>query len=118
MINIQNIYGNEYFKWCVVRYLNPRGHHLAGIKKADKNLANELDFKNINIQSKLETFTKLKERILSELVFLGLKIGKNIQSMYQKKNTLTYFDRRRGKSTMFLSMISIDSRLIIHYIAE
>ena len=34
----------------------------------------------------LETFTKLKKRILSPLVSLVMKLRKNIKSMYQKKN--------------------------------
>ena len=34
-----------------------------------------------------------------------------------KKNMLTY-DRRRRKNTMYLSIVSINSYIIIHYIAE
>ena len=29
LINIQNTDDNEYFKWCLVRYLNPVDHHPA-----------------------------------------------------------------------------------------
>ena len=38
----------------------------------------------IKFQQKLETFTKSKKRNLSTLVFLVMKIRKNIQFMYQK----------------------------------
>ena len=38
----------------------------------------------IKFQEKLETFTKSKKRNLSTLVFLVMKIRKNIQFMYQK----------------------------------
>ena len=34
-----------------------------------------------------------------------------------KKNMLTY-DRRRRKNIMYLSIVSINSYIIIHYIAE
>ena len=47
MINIQNIDDNDCFKWCLVRYLNPAGHHPARITKADKDFAKRLDFKVI-----------------------------------------------------------------------
>ena len=44
-----------------------------------------LNLKTYNFHSKLETFTKLKKRIPSLLVFLVMKIKKSIQSMYKKK---------------------------------
>ena len=37
LINIQNIDGNECFKWCLVRYLHPPNHHPARTTKADKD---------------------------------------------------------------------------------
>ena len=44
------------------------------ITKADKDLAKKHGFKDIKFSVKLETFTKLKKRIPSELVFLAVKI--------------------------------------------
>ena len=55
MINVQNIDDNTCFKWCLVRYLNPAGHHSARITKADKDFAKSLDFKDI------KAFTTLKK---------------------------------------------------------
>ena len=82
LINIQNIADNEYFKWCLVRYLNPTDHQRRKIKKDDKGFGKKLDFNNIKCPVKV-------------LVFLALKIKKNIQSMYQKnvvkENMLTYY---------------------------
>ena len=37
LINIQDIDDNAYFKWSIVRYLNPASHHPVRITKADKN---------------------------------------------------------------------------------
>ena len=73
MINIQNIDDNECFKWCLVRYLHPADHHPARITKAGKYFAKEFDFKDINLQSQLETFTELEKRIPSALAFLVKK---------------------------------------------
>ena len=47
LVNNQNIYYNEYFKWCLVRYSLPANHHPARITKADKDLARKRDFKDI-----------------------------------------------------------------------
>ena len=38
---------NEWFKWCLVRYLNPADHNPRRITKADKDFAKRLDFKDI-----------------------------------------------------------------------
>ena len=46
LINIKDTDDNEFFKWCLVRYLNPADHHPAKITKADKNFAKRLDFKD------------------------------------------------------------------------
>ena len=46
LINIQNINGNECFKWCLVRYLNPTDHHPAIITNVDKDFSKKLDFKD------------------------------------------------------------------------
>ena len=93
MINNQNVDDNECFKWSLVRDLNSEDHHQARITKADKDFGKKLAFKGIN-QYKLETFTKSKKRIPMVLVFLFMKIRKNIQFMYQKnvkKNKSTYY---------------------------
>ena len=125
MINIQNIDDNECFKWCLARYLNPANHHPARIQKADKDFAKILDFKDINFPVKIRDIHKIKKKKKDSIGIscLVLKIKKNIQSMYQKK----CFEEKHvdllligegDKDTMFLSMISIDSCIIIHYIAE
>ena len=45
LINIQNTDDNEWFKWSLVKYLNPTDHHSARITKAEKDFAWRLDFK-------------------------------------------------------------------------
>ena len=95
LINIQNIDDNECFKRCLVRYLNPADRNPARITKADKDFAKELDFKDIQFPFKVRDINKIGKKIPLVLVFLVLKIRKNIQFMYQKnivkKNMLIYY---------------------------
>ena len=84
MINIQDIDGSECFKWYLVRYLNPADHHPARITKADKDIAKKLDFKDIKFPVKVKDIHKIEETNPSPLVFLIMKIKKNMQSIYQK----------------------------------
>ena len=45
LINIQNTDDNECFKWSLVSYLNPAGHHPAKIKNLIKILQRNLTLK-------------------------------------------------------------------------
>ena len=62
MINIQSIDDNEYFKWCLVRYLNPADYHAARITKADKDIAKKLDLENIKFPVKLREIHKTERK--------------------------------------------------------
>ena len=84
MINIQNNYNNECFKWSLVRYLYPEDHHPARITKADKDFARVLYLKDIRFPVKIRDIYKIEKTNSIALAFLVLKIRKNIQSMYQK----------------------------------
>ena len=84
LIDIQNTDDNECFKWSIIRYLNPAYHHPARITKADKGFAKNLDFKDIKFQVYFKDIHKLVKKNPSALVFLAMKIKKNIQYMYQK----------------------------------
>ena len=64
--------------------------------KADKEFAEKLDFEDINFPLKIKRHSRnRKKRIPSALVFLLMKIRRNIQFMYQKnvvkKNLLIYY---------------------------
>ena len=39
LINIQNLFDTECYKWYLFRYLHPVDHHPARITKADKDLS-------------------------------------------------------------------------------
>ena len=63
LINIQNIDDNECFKWCLVRYLHPADHNLRRIKKANKNFAKKLDFKDIKFPVKIRDNQVIEKKI-------------------------------------------------------
>ena len=77
--------------------MNPADHDPARIIEADKEFTKKLDFKDIIFPGKNKDIRKIKKkkRILSVLVFLVMKIRKNVQFMYQKndmkKRLLIYY---------------------------
>ena len=62
LINIQSIDGNECFKWCLAKYLNPVNYHSARISKAHKDLAKMLDFVDISFAVKIRDIHKIKNK--------------------------------------------------------
>ena len=98
LINIQNIDDNECSKWSLVRYLNPADHSPARITKADKEFAKKLDFKDINFQSKLETFAKLKKKKKNSIdtSVLGYE-NKEKQTIYVSKKCCLLLIEKEGK---------------------
>ena len=62
MINIKNTDDNEFFKWYLVRYLNPANRHPATITKADKYFDKVLQFKDINFPVKFRDIHKIKNK--------------------------------------------------------
>ena len=83
MINILNIYKKECFKWCLARLLYPADHHPARIRKPDRNVANELYFKDTKFPVKTRGIHKIEKRFILPLAFLLKKIWKSI---YQKND--------------------------------
>ena len=61
----------------MVRYLNPADHNPRRITKSYKDVAKRRGFKDIKSLLKLETFIKLRKRILLEVVFFAMKIKKH-----------------------------------------
>ena len=69
LINILNNDDNEYFKWCLVRYLNSADHKPRASTKPDTDFAKRLNFKDITFPVKIRNIHKIKKRILSALTF-------------------------------------------------
>ena len=62
LTNIQNNDGNDFLKWCLVRYLNPADHNPRIITKTDKDFAKILDFKDIKFLVEIRDIHKLEKK--------------------------------------------------------
>ena len=81
------------------------------------------DFKDIKFPVITRDILKSEKNILSALVFLAIKIRKNIQSMHQKivtkKNMLIYYwQKKNAKGTMLVLKVSMRSCMTILYMVE
>ena len=61
LINIQNTDDNEWFKWCLVKYLNPADHLPARITKHYKDFAKALDFKDVKFPVNIRDIHKIEK---------------------------------------------------------
>ena len=84
LINIQNVGDNECFKWCLVRYLHPVDRNPARIKKADKDFAKRLDFKDIKFPVKIRDNHKIEKQDPIEISVFGYE-NKEKYTMYVSK---------------------------------
>ena len=122
MINVQDIDDNECFKWCLVRHINPAGHNPIRITKADKEFTKRLHFKDIEFPVEITDIHKIEKKN---------SISITIFSYENKEKYLIYVSIKcceerhvdslltiEGEKTMFLSTISLDSCMIIHYITK
>ena len=123
MINVQNTDDNEYFKWCLVRYLKPPDHNPRRVTKADKDFAKRLDFKDIKFPVKIRDIHKIEKKNSIDISVFGYE-NKEKYPIYvskkccEEKHVDLLLIGEGEKNTMFLSMILIDSCLIIHYTVE
>ena len=93
--------------WCLIRYLNPAGHHPARTKKISKGFGRKSDFKHIKIPVKIKDIHKTEKKNVSATVFLVTKIEKNSKSKFQKLPLKKHVDlllvKERVNLTIFLS---------------
>ena len=80
LINIKNIADNEWFKWCLVRHLSSEDCNPKRNTKADKDFSKKIDFKDTKFLVKVRDIHKIEKKNSTALVFLVMKIRKNIQS--------------------------------------
>ena len=85
MINIQNIGNSECFKWCLVRYFDPADHYPAGITKADKDFAKNLDFKDIKFPVEVRDIHKIEKKNSIGIRVFGYENKKKIPDGCIKK---------------------------------
>ena len=68
MSNDQNIDDDEYFRCCLVRYLNPADHNPRRITKANEDFAKRLDFKDIKFPVKAKDH-KIEKKSIGISIF-------------------------------------------------
>ena len=95
MINIQNNYNNECFKWSLVRYLYPEDHNPARITKADKDFARVLYLKDIRFPVKIRDIYKIEKTNSIETSVFGYENKEKypiyVSKKRYEKNRLIYF---------------------------
>ena len=120
LINVQNTDDNECFKWCFVRYLNPADHNSRRISEADKEFVKRLNFKDLRFPVKIRDIHKIEKKnpiIISAFHYENEE--KNpiyVSEKCYKRKHVDLLLIGEGEKKKFLSMILIDSDLIIHYI--
>ena len=62
LFNIQNCDDSQCFKWYLIRYLHPADHHPITIRKFDKILEQESDFKDIKLLVKIRYIHKIEKK--------------------------------------------------------
>ena len=82
LVNIKNS-DNKCFFCYHIRLLNPLKIHPKKITKTDKNIVNDLDYKN-QIQKKI--ITRLSKRVTFAPMYFVMKTIQFILFMYQIKN--------------------------------
>ena len=65
LINIKNN-NNNCFLFCHIRHLNPLKMHPERIKKADKNMVNDVDYEGIEFPISKKILARLKKRRIFE----------------------------------------------------
>ena len=121
MINIQNFDNNEFFKWCLVRYLNLADNHPARIRKINKLFGDELDYENINFPVKIKDIHKIETKNSIGISVFGYEHKEKYPIYVSKKCfedkdvDLLLIKEKKTKRTTFLSRISILSCLIIYF---
>ena len=82
LIDIQNIFDNEFPELCLKGQLHSADDDPARIRKVNKMLQSQLDSKDIKFSLKVWNIYITEKRTVS--VFLIIKTKKNIQFIYQK----------------------------------
>ena len=73
LINIKNK-NNKCFLCCHIRHLNLLKIHPERIKKADKNMVNDLDYKGIEFPVSKKDYSRIEQKIIFVLMYFVMKI--------------------------------------------
>ena len=85
LIDVQNTDENKYFKWCIVRHLNPTDHNPKRITKGDKYFEKRLDLKDIKFPVKIRDIHKIEQKNSIGISVFGYENKEKYQKILQRK---------------------------------
>ena len=91
LINLKNK-DNECFRWCHIRHLNPQDKYPQRIKKVDKKMVNELNYKDIEFPVTIKQINKIEKQNNINISVFGYEINNLFQFTFQKKNSKTIWN--------------------------
>ena len=104
-----------------MRYSHAADHHPARIREVDWLFEDDVKFLKIKLPVKIRDILKIEKRnsiATSAFHHENKKYPIYVPKKIFEEKRWFIIDRKKTKGTMFLSMISIQSYMIIHYIAE
>ena len=96
MINIQNIEGNEFFKWSLAKYLNPAEGNRVRITKAGKEFTKKLDIKDIKFPVKVRDIHKIEKINYVGISVLGYGNTSSLCIKKKKKKKKKNFEEKHA----------------------
>ena len=104
LVNIKNK-DNECFRWCHIRYLNPKNKDSQRIKKSDKNMIDKLDYSGIEFPVIVKQYNEIEKQNNININVFG----------YEEKQSLTiYVSKEKHKNHFNLLLITEDKKN--HYV--
>ena len=104
LVIIQNIDDNECFKWSIVIYLNATDCNPAEITKADKEFAEEFDFKDIKFSVKIRDIHKIEKKNSIGISIFGYENNEKqiyvLKKMLWRKTWWFIINKRKRKGTL------------------
>ena len=123
LIVVQSIDDNEFFKWCLIRYLNPVAHNPRRFTKADKDFAKRLDFKDIKFPVKIKRITKADKNFAKRRDFKDIKFPVKIRDIHkiEKRSSIgisVFGDENKVKYPTYIKKCCEDKHVDLLLISE
>ena len=103
LINLKNE-DNECFRWCHIRYLNPKEKDPQRIKKSDKEFIEKLDYSGIEFPITIKQINKIEKKNSIRINVFG----------YEEKQPYPYISDEKYEDHMELLLITKDENK--HYV--
>ena len=107
MINIRINDANEFFKWCLFRYLHDVHHNPRRTTKANKYFVKILNFKDIKLPVKIRDIHKIEKAI--SIAISVFRIGNKekypayvLKTCFKENALIYHWWEKKAKGTIFL----------------